>query len=214
MAGSIARPAGGHRGRRPGDHRRTERRERRARCPGQVDRDGLHVGRQQPRGLHRQGPRARARGRRIHGERPDHGARRPRPGLRQEPRRLADDQALPRDQEHAGRRRQRRRRLGRAQHGRPADPQAVRPVVEDQLPGRPLRPVFLGPRLGLAPGLDDGGRDAGAGDGLNPDEVKSVVNDLGFIDVVGYDACNMAQIEIVALWTRPRRPRSSARRST
>ena len=27
----------------------------------QVDRDGLHVGRQQPRGLHRQGPRARAR---------------------------------------------------------------------------------------------------------------------------------------------------------
>ncbi len=41
---------------------------------------------------------------------------------------------------------------------------------------------------------------SGAGDGLNPDEVKSVLPQLGFIDVVGYDACNMAQIEIMALW--------------
>ena len=41
---------------------------------------------------------------------------------------------------------------------------------------------------------------SGSGDGLNPDEVKSVINDLGFIDVVGYDACNMAQIEIMSLW--------------
>jgi hypothetical protein len=36
--------------------------------------------------------------------------------------------------------------------------------------------------------------------GLNPDEVKSVLPQLGYIDVVGYDACNMAQIEIAALW--------------
>jgi hypothetical protein len=41
---------------------------------------------------------------------------------------------------------------------------------------------------------------SGAGDGLNPDEVKSVLPQLGFIDVVGYDACNMAQIEIMSLW--------------
>ena len=40
----------------------------------------------------------------------------------------------------------------------------------------------------------------GAGDGLDPDEVKSVSARLGFIDVVGYDACNMAQIEIMSLW--------------
>ena len=38
------------------------------------------------------------------------------------------------------------------------------------------------------------------GDGLDPDEVKSVRSQLGFIDVVGYDACNMAQIEIMGLW--------------
>lgn len=42
--------------------------------------------------------------------------------------------------------------------------------------------------------------DTPGGDGLNPDEVKSVLPQLGFIDVVGYDACNMAQIEIMALW--------------
>ena len=41
---------------------------------------------------------------------------------------------------------------------------------------------------------------SGAGDGLDPDEVKSVFPRLGFIDVVGYDACNMAQIEIMSLW--------------
>ena len=42
--------------------------------------------------------------------------------------------------------------------------------------------------------------DTPGGDGLNPDEVKSVQAQLGFIDVVGYDACNMAQIEIMSLW--------------
>ena len=41
---------------------------------------------------------------------------------------------------------------------------------------------------------------SGAGDGLNPDEVKSVLPSLGPIDVVAYDACNMAQIEILNLW--------------
>jgi hypothetical protein len=39
-----------------------------------------------------------------------------------------------------------------------------------------------------------------SGNGLNPNEVKSVFGQLGFIDVVGYDACNMAQLEIAALW--------------
>jgi Clostripain family len=42
--------------------------------------------------------------------------------------------------------------------------------------------------------------DTPGGDGLDPDEVKSVFGRLGFIDVVGYDACNMAQIEIMSLW--------------
>jgi len=42
--------------------------------------------------------------------------------------------------------------------------------------------------------------DTPGGDGLNPAEVKSVFPRLGFIDVVGYDACNMAQIEIASLW--------------
>ena len=37
-------------------------------------------------------------------------------------------------------------------------------------------------------------------DGLDPHEVKSVQSRLGPIDVVAYDACNMAQIEIMALW--------------
>ena len=41
---------------------------------------------------------------------------------------------------------------------------------------------------------------SGGGDALDPDEVKSVQSQLGFIDVVGYDACNMAQIEIMSLW--------------
>ena len=39
-----------------------------------------------------------------------------------------------------------------------------------------------------------------SGDGLNPDEIESVLPSLGFIDVVAYDACNMSQIEIADLW--------------
>ena len=42
--------------------------------------------------------------------------------------------------------------------------------------------------------------DTPGGDGLNPNEIKSVFSRLGFIDFIGYDACNMAQIEIAALW--------------
>jgi FlaG/FlaF family flagellin (archaellin) len=42
--------------------------------------------------------------------------------------------------------------------------------------------------------------DGTSANGLNPNEVKAVLPQLGFIDVVGYDACNMAQIEIAALW--------------
>ena len=43
--------------------------------------------------------------------------------------------------------------------------------------------------------------DTPGGDGLNPAEVKSVFSRIGFVDVVGYDACNMAQIEIASLWS-------------
>jgi hypothetical protein len=37
-------------------------------------------------------------------------------------------------------------------------------------------------------------------DNLDYDEMKAVVPSLGFIDVVGYDGCNMASIEIFDLW--------------
>ena len=37
-------------------------------------------------------------------------------------------------------------------------------------------------------------------DTLDYEEQKSVMNSLGFIDVVGYDGCNMASIEIMDLW--------------
>jgi len=38
------------------------------------------------------------------------------------------------------------------------------------------------------------------GDTLDYEEQKSAMNALGFIDVVGYDGCNMASIEIMELW--------------
>jgi hypothetical protein len=37
-------------------------------------------------------------------------------------------------------------------------------------------------------------------DTLDYDEVKAAIPSLGFIDVVGYDGCNMASIEILKLW--------------
>jgi hypothetical protein len=37
-------------------------------------------------------------------------------------------------------------------------------------------------------------------DSLDIDEVKDALPDIGFIDVVGYDACNMASIEVQSLW--------------
>lgn len=37
-------------------------------------------------------------------------------------------------------------------------------------------------------------------DSLDPNEIKNVFNDLGKIDMVGYDACNMGSIEVDALW--------------
>ena len=147
----------------PGVGRRTRRHRECRRTPGQVDRDGLHVRRQQPRGLHRQGPRARARRARLDAQRPGHGPGRPRSGLRQEPRRLADDQALPPDPGDARRRRAPGRRLGRAEHGQRPDAQGLRHLVQGELPGRSLRPLLLGPRLGLAPRLDDGGQLIGRG---------------------------------------------------
>ena len=35
---------------------------------------------------------------------------------------------------------------------------------------------------------------------LDYHEMKPIMNTLGFIDVVGYDGCNMASIEIQSLW--------------
>ncbi len=37
-------------------------------------------------------------------------------------------------------------------------------------------------------------------DTLDYDETKAAIPSLGFIDVVGYDGCNMASIEIMDLW--------------
>jgi hypothetical protein len=37
-------------------------------------------------------------------------------------------------------------------------------------------------------------------DTLDYDETKAAIPSLGFIDVVGYDGCNMASIEILKLW--------------
>jgi len=37
-------------------------------------------------------------------------------------------------------------------------------------------------------------------DTLDYDEVKAAIPSLGFIDVIGYDGCNMASIEILKLW--------------
>ena len=37
-------------------------------------------------------------------------------------------------------------------------------------------------------------------DTLDYDETKAAIPSLGFIDVVGYDGCNMASIEIMSLW--------------
>ena len=39
-----------------------------------------------------------------------------------------------------------------------------------------------------------------SGDTLDYDELKAAIPALGFIDVVGYDGCNMASIEIFNLW--------------
>ncbi len=37
-------------------------------------------------------------------------------------------------------------------------------------------------------------------DSLDMDEIKSALPEIGFIDVVGFDACNMASIEVQLLW--------------
>jgi Clostripain family len=43
--------------------------------------------------------------------------------------------------------------------------------------------------------------DSSSADALDVSEVRAVLPQLGFIDVVGYDACYMAQIEILSLWS-------------
>ena len=37
-------------------------------------------------------------------------------------------------------------------------------------------------------------------DTLDYDEIKAAIPSLGFIDMVGFDGCNMASIEIYKLW--------------
>jgi len=37
-------------------------------------------------------------------------------------------------------------------------------------------------------------------DTLDYDETKAAISSLGYLDVVGYDGCNMASLEIMDLW--------------
>ena len=39
-------------------------------------------------------------------------------------------------------------------------------------------------------------------DTLDYDETKAAISSIGFMDVVGYDGCNMASLEIMDLWHR------------
>ena len=83
------------------------------------------------------------------------------------------------------------------------DPQTLRDFVtwsKANYPADRYALYFWGHGWGWHPDWTMEDSSSGGGDGLNPDEVKSVQAQLGFIDVVGYDACNMSQIEIMALW--------------
>ncbi len=82
------------------------------------------------------------------------------------------------------------------------DPQTLRDFVswsKTNYPAQHYALYFWGHGWGWHPDwtMED---DTPGGDGLNPNEVKASFPTLGFIDVVGYDACNMAQIEILSLW--------------
>ena len=82
------------------------------------------------------------------------------------------------------------------------DPDTLADFVEwskTNYPAQHYALFFWGHGWGWHPGwtMED---DTPGSDGLDPDEVNSVQSRLGFIDVVGYDACNMAQIEIMSLW--------------
>lgn len=81
------------------------------------------------------------------------------------------------------------------------DPATLRDFVtwsKTNYPAQHYALYFWGHGYGWHPGwvMSDSTSD----DGLDPNEIASVQGQLGFIDVVGYDACNMAQIEIGALW--------------
>lgn len=39
-----------------------------------------------------------------------------------------------------------------------------------------------------------------SGDTINMDEMKAILPSIGFMDVVGYDGCNMSSIEVAYLW--------------
>jgi hypothetical protein len=83
------------------------------------------------------------------------------------------------------------------------DPQTLKDFVtwsKANYPADHYALYFWGHGWGWHPDWTMEDSSSGTGDGLNPDEVKSVLGQIGFIDVVGYDACNMAQIEIMSLW--------------
>jgi DNA-binding protein len=83
------------------------------------------------------------------------------------------------------------------------DPQTLKEYVawtKANYPADHYALYFWGHGWGWHPGWTMEDSSSGSGDALDPDEVKSVQSQLGFIDVVGYDACNMAQIEVMDLW--------------
>jgi hypothetical protein len=83
------------------------------------------------------------------------------------------------------------------------DPQTLRDFVtwsKTNYPADRYALYFWGHGWGWHPSWTMEDASHNGGDGLDPHEVASVQGALGFIDVVGYDACNMAQIEILELW--------------
>ena len=83
------------------------------------------------------------------------------------------------------------------------DPQTLRDFVtwsKTNYPADRYALFFWGHGWGWHPGWTMEDASHNGGDGLDPNEVASVQGAMGPIDVVGYDACNMAQIEIMELW--------------
>jgi hypothetical protein len=82
-----------------------------------------------------------------------------------------------------------------------ADPQTVLEFVrwtKTHFPADHYALYFWGHGWNWHPGVVM--RDDTDGDTMDYEEQKSVIPSLGFLDVVGYDGCNMAAIEIFNLW--------------